>query len=63
MAMTLKDIIRRRIFLKKQHIYLIGREIQALESDLHGPEGDPEPAREVGGVVSQAGAALVGGET
>jgi len=32
--MTLKEIIKRRIVLKEQHIFIIRSEIQALEADL-----------------------------
>ncbi len=46
--MTMREIILRRIELKKQHIFLIGREIQALETELQDLDDKDRPDQGMG---------------
>jgi hypothetical protein len=58
--MDLKEIIRRRITLKEQHIYLIRREMEALKSDLQSMERDPAFIPNTQGAEQQGGATMGG---
>lgn len=44
--MTAQEIIRRKIYLKRQHVTLIYQEIEILERELKERKGDLVPIRE-----------------